>query len=719
MSKGATCRLRPTKQGGIVDLKDVFKVHIPQATLKALDLMSGQICQLELPDGGHVQGRAAVALPDVGRGVVQVTQAFKEMHGLKFEESYVVKRAEATVELVKSVTIVETSGGEGDVLTMDTFDSGYWCGWVCRTLMLCKDIAVNMPLGNLQAESRARSFRITEITALSGDRVRGGSLCRFTETSTLTMKAGDAKSGTSGQLEIETSGIAGLEGQLALLKETVESFGPSRIHNQDAAGVLLHGPSGTGKTLVLDRVAAANWKRVLRPKFWATGISSRSAPKAVEEAFIEATRHQPTLIILDDLERLSQDSGNEQPLVNAIKEGFETIKSCRVLVLAAAKDVRTVPSILRQPSLLDEEIYLPIPDANVRIEILSGLFASRKNVRVERHLIDSFGYRTHGYNGADFVTLRRLAIVKAGARTSNPVLDISNADLELALQRVKPSAMNEVFLDIPKTRWADIAGQESLKEALKEAVEWPLNLSKDMKRLGIPPSKGMLLYGPPGCSKTLTASAIANETGLNFFAVKGAQILNMYVGESERNIRDLFAKARAAQPSIIFLDEIEAIGATRQDGGSGVHTLTTLLNELDGIEPLKGVFVLAATNQPWILDPALVRPGRLDQAVYVPLPDEATRKSMFELRLKNAEHADDVDVDWLARNSKGCSGAEVVEACTAAGRRALREAQREKLPQEEIIICQRHFIEVMKDVRPRVTVEMVEAFEAWSKGSKK
>ena len=237
--------------------------------------------------------------------------------------------------------------------------------------------------------------------------------------------------------------------------------------------------------------------------------------------------------------------------------------------------------------------------------------------------------------------------------------------------------------------------------------------------LGCPPSKGMLLYGPPGCSKTLMAAAIANETGLNFLAVKGAEVLNMYVGESERNIRDIFAKARAAQPSIVFFDEIEAIGAAHRNEGSGVNTLTTLLNELDGIEPMTGVFVLAATNRPWTLDPALIRPGRLDNTVYVPLPDEATRRDMFELRLKNTKYAADVDVDWLAKNSEGCSGAELVEACRAAGMKALREAMRARLPDEDMQVCQSHYVEGIKEVSKRTTVEMIERFEAWSDTSKK
>ena len=226
----------------------------------------------------------------------------------------------------------------------------------------------------------------------------------------------------------------------------------------------------------------------------------------------------------------------------------------------------------------------------------------------------------------------------------------------------------------------------------------------------------MLLYGPPGCSKTLTAAAIANETGLNFLAVKGGEVLSMYVGESERKIREIFSKARAAQPSIIFFDEIETIGAERKESGSGVHTLTTLLNEMDGIEALSGVFILAATNQPWVLDSALIRPGRFDELIYVPLPDETTRREIFQLRLNKVTHDESVDVDWLAKNADGCSGAEITEICRKVSLVALRELKKADLPLKEVVICQRHFEKVLETQENGVSAETVTRFKEWSRG---
>ena len=230
----------------------------------------------------------------------------------------------------------------------------------------------------------------------------------------------------------------------------------------------------------------------------------------------------------------------------------------------------------------------------------------------------------------------------------------------------------------------------------------------------------MLLYGPPGCSKTLTAAAVAHEAGLNFLAVKGAEVLTMYVGESERKVRDIFSKARAAQPSILFLDEIDAVGAVREAGHSGVQVLTTLLNELDGIEPMKGVFVLAATNKPWVLDPALMRPGRLDRIMYVPLPDEATRKDIFHIRLGAMKHDDSINIDWLAQNTAGFSGAEITKMCQQAGYEALKETMKgQAASAEEEPVRQRHFQAALDASSRGVSEAMVKEYEEWSRAMKR
>ena len=480
MSKGATCRLRPTKQGDHVELKDIFKIYIPQATLKALHLMNGDICQLERPNGEHVMGRAAIAPSDVAKDVVQVTQAFKEMHGLSYEESHVLKHAESTVELVKSVTVVETSTEGRGIVAADAFESGFWTGVLFTHLTNCRFIAAKMILDNMPAKSQDRSFRITEITTLSGNSATDGGLFRFTQASEVTiMSEGLETQCRNGQLEVDFSGISGLERQLALLKKNIERFSPSRQYPRRGLGILLHGPSGTGKTLLLERIARSSWKRVLRPKCWATGTNTRSAPKEIEEAFVEASRHQPSLIILDDLELLLQgiDEHNaaDGSLVKAIYQGFDTIRSSQVLVIAGAKNVRSVPALLRQPFRFQKEIYMPIPDAKVRTEILRGLLAL-ENVDIAEDLLQSFGYRTHGYNGNDLFELREEAIMNSEDREPNQILHVSSEDMGLALQEVRPSAMNEVFLDVPKTRWTDVAGQQGLKEALKEAIEWPLKV---------------------------------------------------------------------------------------------------------------------------------------------------------------------------------------------------------------------------------------------------
>ncbi|KAI5800738.1 P-loop containing nucleoside triphosphate hydrolase protein [Pyronema domesticum] len=286
---------------------------------------------------------------------------------------------------------------------------------------------------------------------------------------------------------------------------------------------------------------------------------------------------------------------------------------------------------------------------------------------------------------------------------------LTPSDFSLALTLIKPTAMREIFLETPKVRWSDIGGQHALKQSLREAVEWPLKHPASFARLGGTPRKGLLLYGPPGCSKTLTAKAVATESGLNFMVVKGPELLSMYVGESERKVREIFRKARAASPSIIFFDEIDALTASREGGkGGGVNVLTALLNEMDGIEVLKDVVILAATNRPELIDPALMRPGRLDTILYVGPPDLEAREQILGIRMKKMAVAEDVDVKELARRLEGCSGAEVVNVCDEAVHAAMRESF------EIESVAWRHFEEVVKGVRRQITEEMKRGYEQWA-----
>lgn len=335
-----------------------------------------------------------------------------------------------------------------------------------------------------------------------------------------------------------------------------------------------------------------------------------------------------------------------------LMDGMTADPDEKVIVVAATNRPNSIDPALRRPGRFDREIEIGIPDVAGRKQILDILLAKMPHSLTPDE-VASLAAKTHGYVGADLTSVVReaasLAIQRWYDHRDSPAPSLSQADILATLPTIRPSAMREVFVETPTVRWTDIGGQDEVKQKLRECVEWPLTHRDTFDRLGVEAPKGVLLYGPPGCSKTMTAKALATESGINFIAVKGPELLNKYVGESERAVREIFRKARAAAPSIVFFDEIDALGSSRDDGG-GAHggVLTSLLNEMDGVEQLSGVTVVAATNRPDVLDAALTRPGRLDRILYVGAPDLPTRKEIFRLRLRTMAIEPGVDIDELA-----------------------------------------------------------------------
>jgi len=402
--------------------------------------------------------------------------------------------------------------------------------------------------------------------------------------------------------------------------------------------------------------------------------------------------------------------------------------SMRVAVVAATNRPNAIDGALRRAGRFEKELEIGIPDMNARREILALLtkkleFESSSGKSREEFVVALAG-RTHGYVGADLEAVvrggftlalkRRRQAADENANTEKKEVVLCEGDFEAALKDVKPTAMREIFIEPPTVRWSDIGGQEEVKQRLREAVEWPLTHPEVFARLGGTPRKGLLLYGPPGCSKTLTAKALATEAGLNFMAVKGPELFSMYVGESERAVREIFRKARAASPSIIFFDEIDALSATREGhNGGGVNVLTSLLNEMDGIEALKNVVVLAATNRPEIIDPALMRPGRLDTILYVGPPDSAARSQILNIKTSKMAVAEDVDLDEVGERLDGFSGAEIVNICDEAIHYAMRESF------DVEAVGKRHFDLALKNAVPQITPSIRRKYEEWSVGGVK
>ncbi|KAL8862337.1 MAG: hypothetical protein Q9178_001346 [Gyalolechia marmorata] len=549
---------------------------------------------------------------------------------------------------------------------------------------------------------------------------------------------------TTQPANLEATALGGLDAQVAQLNSKIERYTSSAssykiksTHRPRRGAIVLYGPSGTGKSTLLRMIAEiGSWSKVycINDIIDSTPKDGRDA--AIRKTFEDAHRYQPSLIIVDTLDVYAgkvelvndlQSSG----IVSSLCKGLDARDDSRVLVVAAARNLALVDESLRYPGRFEIEIEIPVPGTEARAQILNLAFGSPRDSKDEQllRLADS----THGYVGSDLRQLLNAAMDQAywrlQASHSDKRIDaldnldtekwtftemFTMSDIKAALSQVQPTAMKEIFLDMPRVKWEDIGGQAELKEALREAIEWPLKDGSVMEHKGLFPEKGLLLYGPPGCSKTLVAKAVATEFGLNFIAVKGAEILRMYVGESERAVREVFHKARGAAPSIIFFDEIDALGASPvHSPQSGVQVLTTLLNELDGFEALRGVFVLAATNRPEILDPALLRPGRLESSLYVGLPDEQTRSEIIAIATRKMPLGPDFDDAELAKATEGYSGAELVKICQQAGRAAYREERKTGLEQS---ITMRHFNSALEKIKKQVKPALIRGYEAWRDG---
>lgn len=537
---------------------------------------------------------------------------------------------------------------------------------------------------------------------------------------------------------VDYNSVGGLAKEVEILKNTIHLplHKPNLFSEFGVApprGILLHGPPGTGKTMLLRCVANTTDAHILTingPSIVSKYLGETEA--TLREIFDEAKIYQPSIIFIDELDsiapnRASDDSGEVESRVVAtlltLMDGMGA--SGRLVVVAATNRPNNIDPALRRPGRFDQEVEIPIPDVEARVDILIKQF---ERMSSEKHSLSAedikdVATKTHGYVGADLIALCRESVMKAIQRVlknddkiDESQLVVSREDLDHAMLEIRPSAMREIFLEMPKVYWTDIGGQDVLKRKMKEMIQLPLEASETFARLGVSAPKGVLLYGPPGCSKTLTAKALATESGVNFLAVKGPEIFSKYVGESERAIRAVFHKARSAAPSIIFFDEIDAISSSR-DGGSSTaaasNVLTSLLNEIDGVEELKGVVIVAATNRPDEIDSALLRPGRLDRHIYVGPPDYSARLQILKkcTRRFSVGSQPDFDLERLANSTDGCSGAEIVLLCQEAGLAAIMEDVGANKVES------RHFEKALSGLSKVITPEMLAYYEDFASRS--
>ena len=407
-------------------------------------------------------------------------------------------------------------------------------------------------------------------------------------------------------------------------------------------------------------------------------------------------RTHPAIIFIDEIDSIApkreKTNGEvERRIVSQLLTLMDGMKSrSHVVVIAATNRPNSIDPALRRFGRFDREVDIGIPDATGRLEVLR---IHTKNMKLAEDVdLEQIANETHGHVGSDLAALCSEAALQQ-IREKMDLIDLEDESIDaevldalavsmdnfrFALGASNPSALRETVVEVPNVSWDDIGGLEPVKKELQELVQYPVEHPDQFLKFGMTPSKGVLFYGPPGCGKTLLAKAIANECQANFISIKGPELLTMWFGESEANVREIFDKARAAAPCVLFFDELDSIaksrGSSSGDSGGADRVINQILTEMDGMNAKKNVFIIGATNRPDIIDSAILRPGRLDQLIYIPLPDEASRKSILSAVLRKTPVSPDVDVDYLAKVTQGFSGADLTEICQRACKLAIRES---------------------------------------------
>lgn len=506
--------------------------------------------------------------------------------------------------------------------------------------------------------------------------------------------------------------IGGCRKQLAQIKEMVEL--PLRhpslfkaIGVKPPRGILLYGPPGTGKTLIARAVAnetGAFFFLINGPE-----IMSKLAGESesnLRRAFEEAEKNAPSIIFIDELDAIAPKREKthgevERRIVSQLLTLMDGLKQrAHVIVMAATNRPNSIDPALRRFGRFDREVDIGIPDSTGRLEVLR---IHTKNMKLSEDVeLEKIAAESHGFVGADLAALcseaalqqirEKMDLIDLEEETIDAdvlnSLAVNMANFRWALQKSSPSALRETVVEVPNTTWKDIGGLQNVKKELQEMIQYPVEYPDKFLKFGMSPSRGVLFYGPPGCGKTLLAKAIANECQANFISIKGPELLTMWFGESESNVRELFDKARAAAPCVLFFDELDSIAKSRgggisDAGGAADRVINQILTEMDGMGNKKNVFIIGATNRPDIIDSAILRPGRLDQLIYIPLPDEKSRESILKANLRKSPLAPDVDLPYLAKVTHGFSGADLTEICQRACKTAIRESIEQEIKREK------------------------------------
>jgi transitional endoplasmic reticulum ATPase len=559
------------------------------------------------------------------------------------------------------------------------------------------------------------------------------------EETTVDIKEETVKEGEYVPSAITYEDIGGLGEELRRVREMIElplkhSELFERLGIEAPKGVLLFGPPGTGKTLIAKAVAnesGANFYSIQGPEIMSKYYGQ--SEERLREKFEDAEKNAPSLLFIDELDSIApkreEVTGEVERRVVAQLLSLMDGMSSRgnVIVIAATNREDAIDPALRRPGRFDREIEIGVPDRDGRKEIMQihtrGMPIEGTDEEKDKLLVELANI-THGFVGADLAALAREAAMRA-LRRYLPDIDLDKPipsevlekmvvkkdDFKQALKDVEPSAMREVFVEVPRVKWNDVGGLDEVKQKLKELIEWPLKDPESFTRMGIRPPRGILMYGAPGTGKTLMAKAVANESESNFISIKGPEVMSKWVGESEKAVRQIFKKAKQVAPCIVFLDELDSIAPARgQSFDSGVtqRVVNQILTSMDGLESLEGVVVIAATNRPDIIDSALLRPGRFDTLIHIPIPDRDTILKILEVHTRDMP-LKDVDLEKLADELEGFVGADLEALAREAALVALREDPKAKS------VLPKHFDEAKNKITPSVSEEAKRFFEEFEK----
>ncbi|WJV67099.1 CDC48 family AAA ATPase [Pectobacteriaceae bacterium CE70] len=656
--------------------------RLDPADMARLNLAVGDIVQLTSKKGTGI-AKLMPTYPDMrNKGIVQLDGLTRRNTSLSLDEKVQIKPA--SCKHATQIVLIPTT------ITPNQRDLDY-IGSLLDGLPVQKGDLLRAHLFG----SRSADFKVEST-------IPDGAVLIDPTTTLVIGKSNAAGNSSHSTQRLSYEDVGGLKNQVRRIREMIELplrypevF--ERLGIDAPKGVLLSGPPGCGKTLIARIIAQetdAQFFTISGPEIVHKFYGESEAH--LRKIFEEAGRKGPSIIFLDEIDSIAPHRDKvvgdvEKRIVAQLLALMDGLKNRgKVIVIAATNLPNAIDPALRRPGRFDREISIPIPDREGRREIIEIHSTGMPlNADVDLNVLADI---THGFVGADLEALCREAAMSA-LRRLLPEIDFSSAELpydrlaeltvmmddfRAALCEVSPSAIRELFVDIPDVRWEDVGGLDDVRRRLIESVEWPIKYPELYEQAGVKPPKGLLLAGPPGVGKTLIAKAVANESGVNVISVKGPALMSRYVGDSEKGVRELFLKARQAAPCIIFLDEVDSVIPARNEGAIDSHVaervLSQFLSEMDGLEELKGVFVMGATNRADLIDPAMLRPGRFDEIIELGLPDEDARRQILAVHLRNKPLGDNIHADDLAERCDGASGAELAAVCNRAALAALRRA---------------------------------------------